>query len=68
MSVNLSSLTLPQFTDLVERSFTRNMESVQNTMRASLVVIDEPMAMNSGDSKRYAERTHRDEYASKRGE
>lgn len=37
-------------------------------MRGSSIVISENMAQGTGDSKRYAERLHRDEYASKRSE
>lgn len=65
---NLSSLTLPQLTDLVNRSFTRNLESLSNIMRSSSIVISEQMGEGRGASKRYAERLHRDEYASKRAE
>ncbi len=68
MAVQISSYDLGQMTDLVKRSFTDGIETLPMVMKNSGVVITEAMPMNSGDSKRFAERITTDQYASVRDE
>ncbi len=68
MAVQVSSYSLGQMTDLVERSFTDGLKTLPMVMKNSGVVITEAMPMNSGDSKRFAERVTTDQYASVRDE
>jgi hypothetical protein len=64
----LSTYNLPQMTDLVKRSFEAGLQAVPQEMRTSGLVVEETMAKNTGLFKRYAERIHRNQYASKRAE
>ena len=68
MAVQISSYSLGQMTDLVTRSFTDGLQTLPMVMKNSGVVITEVMPMNSGDSKRFAERITTDQYASVREE
>lgn len=65
---NISSYDLPQMTDLVKRSFTKTQEMLPQVMRTSWIVIADTLPMHTGDSKRYAERIHRSQYAAIRAE
>lgn len=64
----ISSYSLPQFTDLVKRSFIDTVKSLDQNMRNAPFVIEESMPMNTGLYKRYAERLTTNEYASFRAE
>lgn len=64
----ISSYTLPQMTDLVNRSFEDAMEALPQEMKKSNIVIDDTLQMNTGLFKRFAERIHRNQYASGRPE
>lgn len=68
MAVQISSYDLGQMTDLVERSFTDGLKTLPMVMKNSGVVILDSIPMNSGDSKRFAERITTDQYASVREE
>lgn len=60
--------SLPQFTDLVKRSFLDGLKSLNQNMRNSGLVNEESMPLNTGLFKRYAERLTRPEYGSYRAE
>jgi hypothetical protein len=64
----LSTYNLPQMTDLVKRSFEAGLQAVPQEMRTSGIVVEQPMAKNTGLFKRFAERIHRNQYASERAE
>ena len=64
----INTNSLPQFTDLVKRSFLDGLKSLDQSMRNSGIVLEETMAQNTGLYKRYAERLTRNEYASFRAE
>ena len=68
MAANMSTYSLPQMTDLIVRSFQDALESLPQDMRNSGIVIDDTIPMNTGVFKRFAERIHRDQYASSRAE
>lgn len=68
MWVNISSYTLPQFTDLVKRSFVDWLESLPQEMKNSGIVIDDTIPQNTWLFKRFAERLHRNQYAYNRDE
>lgn len=68
MAANLNTYSLPQMTDLIVRSFQDALESLPQDMRKSGIVIDDTIPMNTGVYKRFAERIHRDQYASSRDE
>lgn len=59
----ISSYTWSQMTDLVKRSFTKALEIIPQIMRNSWFVITDNLWKNTGDSRRYAERIHRNQYA-----
>lgn len=65
---NISSYSLPQFTDLVKRSFTRAQENMENVMRKAPFIVEQSMPKGTGDTKRLAERLQRNQYASVRDE
>lgn len=65
---NISSYTFPQMTDLVTRSFQDGLKSLPQIMRNSGIVVEEAMPMHTGEFKRFAERLHRNQYASTRAE
>lgn len=65
---NISSYTLPQMTDLVERSFQKWLETLPQVMRTSGLVVEEAMPEHTGEFKRFAERLQRNQYASVRDE
>jgi hypothetical protein len=65
---NISSLSLPQLVDLVDRRFTDVMLNFPKVMRNSGVVINDPLMEKQGLYKRYAERVHMTSFASRRGE
>lgn len=65
---NISSYTLPQMTDLVERSFQNALDTLPQVMRTSGLVVEEAMPEHTGEFKRFAERLHRNQYASIRDE
>jgi len=64
----LNTNSLPQFADLVKRNFTYKLDTLPQTMRQSGMVIDDPMQQNTWEFKRFAERLHRNQYASRRDE
>ena len=64
----INSGSLPQFTDLVERNFMDTLESMPQVMRTSGLVVEDPLAQNTGEFKRYAERLHRNQYGFTRDE
>lgn len=66
--VNVSTYTLPQMTDLVNRSFVKGIETLPQTMRNSGIVVEEQMPMHTGEFKRFAERVHRNQYGYVRDE
>ena len=68
MAIQVSSYSLPQMTDLVERSFQDGLQTLPMVMKNSGVVILDTMPRNSGDSKLFAERVTTDQYASVRDE
>ena len=68
MAIQVSSYSLPQMTDLVERSFQDGLQTLPMVMKNSGVVILDTMPKNSGDSKLFAERVTTDQYASVRDE
>lgn len=68
MAVQVSSYSLGQLTDLVERSFIDGQNTLPMVMKNSGVVILDSIPKNSGDSKRFAERITTDQYASVRDE
>ena len=59
----ISSYSFSQMTDLVKRSFTKRLETVPQIMRNSWFVITDVLWKNTGDSRRYAERIHRNKFA-----
>ena len=65
---NISSYTLPQMTDLVDRSFKHSLETLPQVMRNSGLVVEEVMPKHTGEFRRYAERLQRNQYASVRDE
>lgn len=65
---NISSYTLPQMTDLVERSFKQGLDTLPQVMRNSGLVVEEAMPKHTGEFKRFAERLQRNQYASIRDE
>jgi len=68
MAQTINSNSLPQFTDLVRRNFTYNLESMPQVMRTSGMVVEDPLEQNTWEFKRYAERLHRNQYGSRRDE
>lgn len=64
----ISSYTLPQMTDLVDRSFLDGLEIMPRTMQEASFVIKDVMPHGTGDSKRFAERLHKDQYGRRRDE
>lgn len=60
--------SLPQFTDLVKRSFTKAIQNVPQVLKSSEFVVKDAQPKNTGDVKRFAERLARDLYASQRDE
>lgn len=67
-TATINANSLPQFTDLVKRSFLDSLQSLEQTMRKAPFIIEETMPKNTGLFKRYAERLTRSEYASNRPE
>lgn len=65
---NISSYTLPQMTDLVNRSFKKGLDTLPQVMRTSGLVVEEAMPEHTGEYKRFAERLQRNQYASVRDE
>ena len=64
----INTASLPQFTDLVKRTFTNTVKSLPNIMRNAPFVKVEKIASNTGLYKRFGERLHRSEYGSFRAE
>jgi len=64
----LNTGSLPQFTDLVKRSWTTAIDQAPNIMRNSPVVVSGAFQQNTGEYKRYAERLDRNQYAAIREE
>lgn len=64
----INTASLPQFTDLVKRTFTNTVKSLPNIMRNAPFVNVEKIASNTGLYKRFGERLHRSEYGSFRAE
>lgn len=68
MSANISTYSFPQMTDLVKRSFEKRVETLPQEMRNSGLVMEETIPQQTWEYKRYAERIHRNQYASYRAE
>lgn len=64
----LNSGSMSQFTDLVKRTFTETVKSLPQVMRNAPFVNVVSIPENTGLYKRFAERLHRNEYASQRAE
>lgn len=65
---NISSYTLPQFTDIVKRSFIKAQNNLENVMRTAPFIVEQSLPKHTGDTKRIAERLQRNQYASIRDE
>jgi len=65
---NISTYSLPQFTDLVDRSFIDGLDSLPQIMKNSGIVISGTKPMHTGEFTRFAERLHRNQYAAVRDE
>ncbi len=65
---NISTYTLPQMTDLVKRSFLKKQKNFPKIMRDAEFVVSDTMPHGTGDTKRFAERVTRNQYASTRPE
>lgn len=68
MAGQINTYTLPQLTDLIVRSYQDALQSLSQDMKNSGIVIDDTLAMKTWVYKRFAERIHRDQYASARPE
>jgi len=64
----LNSLSLSAFTDLITRNFEDGLKTLPQMMRKSGLVVENPMPMHTGDTRRFGERLHMTQYASKRDE
>lgn len=64
----ISSYTLPQMTDLVQRTFTERPALMEQAMRTSGFVVESQKPMHTWEFSRYAQRVHRNQYASRRDE
>lgn len=64
----LSTYTLPQLTDLVERSYETEKKSLPQQMMKSGIVVDDTMEMHTGKYKRFAEHLDTNEYTNTRDE
>lgn len=64
----ISTLSLPQMTDTVNRTFTKKQDEMPMAMKNSGIVIMEDIPHATGDSRILAERVHTDLYASVRDE
>lgn len=65
---SINSASLSQFTDLINRDFVYKLEHLPQVMKNSMIVVDDMMPMHTGEFKRFAERLHMDQYASRRDE
>lgn len=65
---NVSSFTLGQMTDLIERSFNDSLKSLPQIMRNAPFVMEDTMSTGTGLFRRYAENVHRNQYARYRAE
>lgn len=66
--VNISSYSLPQMTDLIKRSFLYAQKSLPQVMRNSSFVVSDVLPHGTWDTRRYAQRIHRTQYAGVRDE
>jgi hypothetical protein len=66
--VNISSYTFPQMTDLIKRSFLYMQKTLPQVMRNSSFVVSDVIPHGTGDTRRYAQRIHRTQYAGIRDE
>jgi len=66
--VNISSYSLPQMTDLIKRSFLYQQKTLPQVMRNSSFVVSDVLPHGTGDTRRYAQRIHRTQYAGVRDE
>ena len=64
----IDTFSLPQLNDLVEREFLNGVDPVESVMRSSPLVVEEPIANNTGSYRRMAERIDIDQYADDRAE
>jgi hypothetical protein len=64
----ISSFEFSQMTDLIRRSFTYVQKTLPQVMRNSSFVISDVLPHGTGDTRRYAQRIHRTQYAGIRGE
>ena len=68
MSVQLNTISLPDFTDLVDKFFEKNVEPIDNNiMVTSGLVKVERVPLGTGDTRRYTQ-IDREEYASTKAE
>jgi len=65
---NVSSYTLPQMQDLVDRSFLDGVKILPQIMKSSGIVVEQALPTNTWEYKRFAERLDRNQYASIRDE
>lgn len=68
MNAEISLLKLPQLGDLIERKFEKALMEVPQVLKNSSIVVKEPMPMNTGLFKRFAERITTDTYSNVRPE
>jgi len=66
--MNISTYQLPQFTDLVNRSFMAAQKELPQEVFNSDFVVKDVKPHQTGDSTRYAERPDKNQYASFRAE
>lgn len=64
----ISSYTLSQMTDLIERSFKEAQQDLPQVMKNSGIVVDDTMEKHTGLFKRFAESIDVNQYGSERAE
>lgn len=64
----INTYALPQFTDLVKRSFTKALEELPLNLTRSDIIVKNVVPHGTGDVRRFAERLQRNQYASNRPE
>lgn len=67
-AIQINTNSLPQLTDLVTYTFQEALEPLNQTMRRSGFVIEEPMALHTGEFKNFTENIDRNQYAGVRPE
>ena len=64
----LNPLSLSAFTDLITRNFEDGLKTLPQMMRKSGLVVENPLPLHTGDTRRFGERLNMTQYASKRDE